>query len=289
MKVNTILMDLARGQWLMSLEGRDAYMPIVHQILTGQAIQAETKSSLFSMRDENGKMVLASENGMYNTPAKSVAVIEMIGPVTKYSGMCNHGADAVLKALQFAENNPNVIGSVLIQDCPGGAVSAIGPFLEFAKTKTKPIISLVDTCASLAYWASCAVSDHIMADNDVSACIGSIGVVMTLMDDSKYLEEKGMKIHEIYPAESEHKNLAFQLAKKGEYDMIKAEMLSPLAIKFQNAVRAARPNLVEEIGVLTGKTFSADKALELGMIDSIGSLSKAMEWLQIKSESNHYN
>ena len=66
-------------------------------------------------------------------------------------------------------------------------------------------------------------------------------------------------------------------------------MLSPLAIKFQNAVRAARPNLREETGVLTGKTFDADKALGLGMIDSIGSLSKAMQWLQIKSESNHYN
>jgi protease-4 len=282
-------MDLVRGEWLMSLDVVNGYMPLVHQLLSGQPIQTEVKSSLLSMRDSNGKLVLAAENGQFNTPQKSVAIIEMIGPVTKYSGMCNHGADSILRAMQYAEDNPNCIGTILVQDCPGGAVSAIGPFLEFAKTKKKPIVALVDTCASLAYWSACAVADHIMTDNSVSACIGSVGVVMTILDESKYLEDKGIKLHEIYPQESNYKNLPFQLAKKGEYDMIKTELLSPLAIKFQDAVRAARPNLTEETGVLTGKVFGAEKALELGMIDSVGSLSKAMQWLHVKSELNHYN
>lgn len=289
MKVNSILMDLARGQWLMSLDGASSYMPLVHQILTGQAIdQSISIDSLISVLDDSGRKV-TSQNGQVNIPANSIAVIDMIGPVTKYSGMCNHGADAVLDALQMAENNPNIIGTIFKVDSPGGAVSAIGPFLEFAQTRKKPIVALVDTCASLAYWAVCAIADHIMVDNDISACIGSVGVVMTLMDDTKYLEEKGYKLHEVYPKESEHKNKAFQLAKQGNYDMINEEVLSPLAIKFQNGVRAARPNLKEETGVLTGKTFMADKALQLGMIDSIGNLSMAINFLKVKSEMNHYN
>ena len=74
----------------------------------------------------------------------------------------------------------------------------------------------------------------------------------------------------------------------GKYDMIKEEHLSPIAIKFQEAVRAACPNLKEEVGVLTGKTFNAEKALEYGMIDAIGSMDQAIQRLHIMSELNHY-
>ncbi|MNR48074.1 hypothetical protein D3C85_1672660 [compost metagenome] len=53
-------------------------------------------------------------------------------------------------------------------------------------------------------------------------------------------------------------------------------------------MRAACPNLIEEVGVLTGKTFGADKALGYGMIDSIGSRDQAINRLHVKSELNHY-
>ena len=82
--------------------------------------------------------------------------------------------------------------------------------------------------------------------------------------------------------------MAVKLALEGKYELITTEHLSPLAIQFQNAVREACPNLKEEIGVLTGKTFGADKALEYGMIDAIGSLDQAINRLHILSELNHY-
>jgi len=84
-------------------------------------------------------------------------------------------------------------------------------------------------------------------------------------------------VHEIFAPESEHKNKAFLLAREGKYDMIKEDYLSPSAKKFQADVRAARPNLIEELGVLTGKTFKAELAEEYNMIDSIGNMQKAVE------------
>lgn len=289
MKVNPLLMDLVRGEWLMSFEGLSAYAPIAHKIITGQEIDFTNQTkSILTVVDQHGKRVTPDETGMINAPKGSVAIIDMIGPIMKYGDWCTYGADEIVNALRAADHNPNIIGTILNIDGPGGSVSAIGPFIEFGKNKTKPIVALIDQCCSLHYWAICAVADYKMADNNVSATIGSIGVMASFADNRGYLENLGYKFHEIYPKESEHKNLAFKLAMEGKYEMIQDEHLSPVAIKFQNAVRAACPNLKEETGVLTGKTFGADDALKYGMIDGIGSLEQAVNMLQIMSELNHY-
>jgi protease-4 len=115
-----------------------------------------------------------------------------------------------------------------------------------------------------------------------------VGVVTSFIDTRPVMEERGYKFHEIYPEESKHKNEAFRLALEGKYDMIKEEHLSPLAKKFQAAVRAGRPNLKEATGVLTGKTFNADTALEYGMIDGIGSLHDALERIDILNELKNF-
>lgn len=290
MQVNKLLMDIMRSEWLMSFEGLTAYAPIAHNIITGKSVDIGNKTSaIITILDDNGKKVLSDkENGMV-IPRGSVAVIDMIGPVIKYGDFCTYGADEIVNALKMADANPNIVGMILNTDGPGGSVSAIGPFMDFGKNKKKPVIALADQACSLHYWSMCAVADYKMADNNVSAQFGSVGVVSSFADNRKYLESLGYVFHEIYPKESEHKNEAFRLAMDGKYDMIKEEHLSPIAIKFQNAVRAACPNLKEEIGVLTGKTFNAEKALEYGMIDAIGSMDQAIQRLHIMSELNHYN
>lgn len=289
MRVNRLLMDLMRAEWLMSFEGIAAYAPIAHKIITGQHVDiAEKTNSLMTILDHNGKRVAPDSNGAVSAPKGSVAIIDMIGPVMKYGDMCTYGADEIANAMTLADRNPNIIGTLFNLDGPGGGVSAIGPFIQFGKTKTKPVVGIADQCCSLHYWAMCAVADYKMADNNVSAQFGSVGVTTSFADNRGYLETLGYKFHDIYPAESEHKNLAFRLAMEGKYEMINEEHLSPLAQKFQAAVREANPNLKEEVGVLTGKTFGADKALEYGMIDAIGSMEQAIQRLHVMSETNHY-
>lgn len=289
MRVDRLLMDLNRGHFAMSFEGILAFMPMVHKIMSGENVPIIEKThSLMNVIDHNGNPIRPDGSGMINAPKGSVAIIDMVGPIMKYGDMCSYGADEIVNAMYAADRNPNIIGTIFNEDGPGGGVNAIGPFIQFAKDKTKPVIGIADQCASLHYWAMCVVADHKMADNNVSAAFGSVGVVASFADNRKFLEEKGYVFHDIYPKESEHKNQAIQLALEGKYDMIKAEHLSPLAMKFQEAVRAACPNLKEEVGVLTGKTFGADKALEYGMIDSIGSLDQAINRLHILSEITHY-
>jgi protease-4 len=67
-------------------------------------------------------------------------------------------------------------------------------------------------------------------------------------------------------------------------------MLSPLAIRFQQDMIRLNSNLKSEApGVLTGKMFYADAAIEVGFAQKIGSMDEAFQYLQTLSELNHYN
>ena len=302
-------MDVSRGDWLMSFDGLRTYAPFAHQLMTGQLVNAiekprvvqkffkeaidtkasaEINGSLMTVLDKTGKVLPRNEDGLYDAvPKGSVAVVNMIGAAVKYGDWCTYGAEEIAAALTAADNNPNIRFTIMVIDGPGGAVSAIGPLLAFARNKKKPVIGLADQCCSLHFWALVAVCDHKLADNDVSALFGSVGVVCSFVDNREYLEKLGYKFHDIYPDESKHKNEAFQLALEGKYDMIKEEHLSPLAKKFQAGVVAGCPGLKANVtGVLTGKTFGADLALEYGMINGIGGIDKAMEMGEMLSELN---
>src|SRR5690606_21666990 len=128
----------------------------------------------------------------------------------------------------------------------GGSVAAIPPFLDFAKRKRKPIVGLCDASLSLHRWIPDAVCDYQIAENDICARFGSVGVVSSWMDATKYYEEMGVKIHEVYPKESEHKNEVWRMIQEDEEkgkQLLRDQHLSPMAIKFQDAVRKAHPNL----------------------------------------------
>lgn len=284
MKINKLLNEIIKGQWLLDSQFVDSAAPYVHSFLTGGNLAmppfSREEPSIQMLDDHGGVISDASEK-----KKDKVAVVSMIGPIHKYGDCCSNGAVDIVNMLDRANSDETVKGIVFIVDGPGGAVSAINSFVGFASRKKKPIVVLSDTACSLHYWTACAVGDHIMGENNISGRFGSVGVVCSFVDTKAHWEEKGYKFHEIYPSESSEKNKVFQLAMDGKYDRIKEEHLSPLAQKFQAAVRAARPNLKEETGVLTGATFETEKALELGMIDSIGNMQKAVEMVNVLSET----
>ncbi|HLV52173.1 MAG TPA: S49 family peptidase [Flavobacterium sp.] len=287
-----LALELQRGAWAISPEALEIFGPLAYKIVTGtnDVSEMDSPKSCLSFFDGRGNRLRADEDGYTEIPEGSIAVVEMIGPLVKYGDWCTYGADDLVLALEMADNHPNVIGTILRVDGPGGSVSAVGPFVEFGKRKQKPIVALYDMACSAHLWTMLAVADHIMAENNISSLIGSIGVVLHWVDNRKYLESIGYEFHEVYPEESKHKNEAARLAMEGKYDLIKKEMLSPMAIQFQEFVKSKRPNLnTKETGVLTGKTFGADKALELGFIDTIGSFRDARQMVEILTELKKVN
>ena len=220
-----------------------------------------------------------------------VAIIPLRGTMIKYGTMCSYGADEIAAAIDEAAANKKVTGIVLDIDSGGGAVDAVAPLVDAirrAKAARKPVVACCDLCASAAYWTACECNE-IMAANSISSEFGSIGVMMSFPDYAKYYEKEGIKIHTIYSNLSTYKNAPFEAAKLGKYDDIKTEELDPLARKFQANVRTKRAGkLNEEIeGILSGKVFYAEDALKHGLIDSIGTLDRAVDRVrELAAEAN---
>ncbi|GHB44486.1 S49 family peptidase [Mongoliitalea lutea] len=221
---------------------------------------------------------------MYDdVPEGSVAIIPIKGSMMKYGSLCEYGATELADFILEAGAHKNIGSIVLDIDSGGGAVDAVAPLVQAVervkKLYKKPVVASVDMACSAAYWVA-SVCDNIIADNNISSEVGSIGVMMSFTDVRGYWEDKGVKFHSIYSNESTDKNLAFQQALDGDYDLIKESQLDPLARAFQNAIKDNRKGKLKEStpGVLSGKTFFGDEAKAIGLIDQVGDNMRAVEF-----------
>tara|TARA_R110002020_G_scaffold475112_1_gene708614 strand:+ start:8143 stop:9093 length:951 start_codon:yes stop_codon:yes gene_type:complete len=233
----------------------------------------QRKSFYLDEDDEDEDMETTSS--IYDdAPSGSVAIIPLKGSMMKYGTWCDYGTNDLAAMVMDAVNHKNIGAIVLDIDSGGGAVDAVAPMvhaIDAAKSAGKPIVASVDMACSAAYWVA-SECNAIVADNSISSEVGSIGVMMSFMDATKYYEEKGITLHSIYSNHSSGKNESFRLALEGKYDMIKEEDLDPLAVAFQNTVRRNRAGKLDEStpGMLSGKTFFGEAALKTGLIDHLG-------------------
>lgn len=281
MKWNKLFSALLRGTWAITPQAAMEYFPLVQTILDGkfEDLPANDKpEAIITYMDTKGRMYGHSWEDPADNPDNAVAIVEVIGAITKYGGMCQYGAEEIGNMISMLMRSDKVKGIILKTDSPGGAVNAIAPLIDPLIARTKPVVALCDTCASAGYYTAIH-TDHIMADNTISASFGSIGVMVKLADMKGYYEQKGVKFHTIYSNHSEHKNQAFELALEGEYDAIREEHLDPFAISFQSAVKKQRGVRLDQSvpGVLSGKMFFAEEAKQIGLIDSIGNIEMAMD------------
>ncbi|RXG32040.1 protease-4 [Leeuwenhoekiella marinoflava DSM 3653] len=281
---NTLLDELVRGEWLMSAHNLFSYRHFWDKSYqapqTGMTLKeaaAEREAKMLSVYNDEMKPI--RPNSIDEIPEGSVAVIHMVGPMIRYGSWYAWGADELVYQLDWANNIKNIKAIIVVIDGPGGSVSAISPFIDFALRKLKPVVAIMDNSLSLHRWIPDAIADYQIAGNTISARFGSVGVVSSWLDVRKYWEDMGIFEKEVYPDESTHKNEIWRKLKEDEeagMQMLR-DQLKPIAQKFQAAVKAAHPNLIEEEGVLTGRTFSAEDALRVNMIDAIGTMDDAFQ------------
>ena len=271
MSLKNLLTEIQTGIWLIETNSPEHYSEIVKQIKLGAFVN-EKQEKFYSVI---GKEATNRQTGQ-SEMKDQVAVISMIGEMTKYNSWCSLGAQGYVNEILSAQNNPDIKGIILKIDGPGGNADAIAEFANIKNLITKPVVSLVDKAYSLHYWVSAMFGDKIMMNNNITAGVGSIGAMLSF---NKPKDEIIM----IRPEESADKNQEFLDALEGNYEKIQAK-LSVLAQKFQNGVKFARPNVEES--ALSGKTYFAEEAIQLGLADEMGSLDSAYNWIIAKSEIN---
>jgi protease-4 len=212
--------------------------------------------------------------------SKNIAIISVVGPLTKYGDLCSPGMQAYQALLNRANNTPSIDGIVLVMDTPGGTIDGTPELALAVKNSTKPVGIFGDSLvASAGMWIA-AQAGVIVANKNNPTQFGSIGAFSALKNYSKMMEAGNTPEIEIITAPQSTTKVPYDPSKPMTEDvrnMVKSH-ISPLADMIINAVKDGRGDKLDKKvdGLFTGSMFDAHKAKQIGLIDAVGTLQTAL-------------
>jgi protease IV len=214
-----------------------------------------------------------------DTGREKIAIITIDGTILNYQGFIKDQIDTVAK-------DRRVRGIVLRVNSPGGTITASDAIYHYLvkltkKRKIPMVVSMGGLAASGGYYVSMAVGDtpdSIFAEP--TTWTGSIGVKIPHFNLSKLMQNWGIQEDTI--VSHELKNMgSFAVPMTEQERAIFQQLVNEGFDQFKAVIRVGRPALGKNTAKLdqlaTGQIFTAQQALESGLIDKIGFQESAVE------------
>ena len=234
----------------------------------------------------------AARRGGNGTEGNAVAVVQLVGPMTKRPASLSDETSTIAarQQLRQAMRDPEVGAIALLIESGGGTVSGtadLGKDVAAAAERMPVHAYLEDLTASAAYWVASQAS-KIYA-NDRTALVGSIGTFIGLYDLSGTAGQLGMK--PVLITSGGVKGMGFPGTEITEDQKAMLQRLvDGTQAEFNAAVARGRGMSAERVRELaTGELHMAADALELGLIDGIQSFEQTIDGLQRAARSSSSN
>jgi len=173
----------------------------------------------------------------------------------------------VQEALLEAKSDSKISAVLMDIDSAGGSPEALQEtaLLVRETAKVKPVYAYTQTkMLSAAYWLASQATKVLASPASV---VGSIGVVAMHYDMSKKMEKEGIQVTVIRSAESKAvPNFYEPLTPEAKAKL--QQVVNNLHEQFVKAVKDAR-SLSNEDKWANGKSFGAQEALEIGLVDEL--------------------
>jgi len=190
----------------------------------------------------------------------------------------------VQEALLQAKNDSQISAVLLDIDSAGGSSEALQEtaLLVRETAKVKPIYAYTQTkMLSAAYWLASQATKVLASPASI---VGSIGVVAMHYDMSKKMEKEGIQVTVFRSAESKAVPNVYEPL--SEEDRAKLQQIvNNLHEQFVKAVKAAR-GLSNEDKWASGRSFSAQEALEFGLVDELVLPFELKSYISKQNEAN---
>lgn len=205
----------------------------------------------------------------------TVSVVRLNGIIASASGPVPRSVinlQAVESALVRAFEAENAVAVALVINSPGGSPTqsqlVADRIRSLAAEHELPVLAFCeDVAASGGYWLACA-ADEIFACP--TSLVGSIGVVSGGFGLTGLIERFGIE-RRLHTAGANKARLdPFQPEKPEDVEWLLG-MQGELHELFIEWVRSRRDGLDETADLFTGEVWTGRRALELGLIDGIGS------------------
>ncbi len=189
------------------------------------------------------------------------------------------------KELKKFFKDPSIKAIVLKIDSPGGAAgTAQAVFQEIKAFKhqyMKPVIAYSENmCTSAAYYIA-AAADHIIMQS--STMVGSIGVFIGYPNLQEFIEQYKIKYTTIQSGDYKTAGMMFKDLTPQQKTMFQS-ITDDTYLQFTKDVASRRPKVAsaDPKKWADGKVFTGRQALELGLIDELGSLSTVIKAIKCK-------
>lgn len=286
------LNQIADSLWAVTPSGA-----IEHGLIDGITYQDQLDSVLMTKtKMEEGDFNLISFN-KYRKAAENkskiktsyskgnVAVIYATGGIE--SGKGDHqtiGSETLSKHIKDARENESVKAIVLRINSPGGSALAsdvIWRELELTKVEKPLIVSMGDLAASGGYYIACNADKIYAQPSTLTGSIGVFGIIPNM--------ENMMK---------DHLGVTFDVAKTNHHSTVTP--FKPLTdsekLYIQKEIDRIYDNFISKVAdgrgitkaqvdsVGQGRVWTGADAIEIGLVDELGSLQKAIEYAAEQAE-----
>lgn len=242
------------------------------------------------------KVTYDRESGLLTTTSdakQTVAILPIIGSLTKRGDLCSYGMRDYEAMIQRMNDAENIAGMVLELDSPGGTADGTPELAKVIANSEKPIVTFGDTMvASAAMWIA-SQSSYIIANQDNPTEFGSIGTLYIHQNWGAYIAKEIGSVEIIRAPQSVDKALINpfeEMPEDARAELI--EELRQLTNEFVTGVGKGRglkvttakegkriivsPENGEPTNITTGRMYKAQQAIDLGLIDQIGTFKDAI-------------
>jgi len=233
-----------------------------------------------------GRVMPLSEVTIQGEGESKLVLLEIEGVIAYETGGFSFGGQRpsvvarLREALDLAAADESVAGLILRIRSPGGGVAPSETLYHLLlrwKQKTgKPVVAFFQGLAASGGYYVAMAADEVIAHP--SAVTGSIGVIMPGITFAGLMEKFGVDDQSMKSGTFKDTGSYFRRMRDDEKQQLQS-VVDDLYGRFVDVVDAGRPKLARD-GVLKladGRIYSANQALEAGLVDSIGHLDAAIE------------
>lgn len=214
-----------------------------------------------------------------------ITVIDLEGVISSsQGGLFSREGDAlsrVYQRLEKASSDPQVKGIILRLDTPGGDVTSSDilyhEILRFRQKTRVPVVALMMGVAASGGYYVASACDMIAAHP--STLTGSIGVISVFPDVEGLMNKVVVKTTVVKSGQMKDAGSPFRGMSEEEKQLFQ-KIIDEHYEKFLKVVAARKENgpSLEEIRKLAdGRVYTAEQALELGLVDKVGYFQTALD------------
>ena len=215
-----------------------------------------------------------------------IAVIEITGTMMKRTSSMSAATSTIRakRAVRNARTDRSVNAAAIKIDSGGGTFIGTQELADevAALAAEKPTeVYVEDRGFSAAYWVASQANRITM---NQSGAVGSIGTVLLLNDMSKMAEKMGVKVHVISTGKFKGAGAPGSEVTDEQLKKFKEEVVSANEFFLEAAAKGRKMDRKRVEELATGEIFIGQKAIDVGLVDEIGTFDDVIRRLQKMSE-----